>query len=337
MLKNRLLKTGVLVLIFAMGSGAAYAFRPFVASGETAVSVCVSRANGDMHAIPSGDQCKSSEEMVVLALAGAGGNGATGATGPQGPQGDTGVAGPVGATGAQGVNGLNGATGAQGAPGVNGATGAQGAPGVTGATGAQGVTGLTGATGSQGPSGTPGAVGATGAQGPVGATGAAGTNGAPGPAGATGAAGAAGTAGQDAVTVSSTAAQAVTSSTPVQIPGLAVTVTAGSNSVLYVSTDGGIVNNGLFTGDYVQVSVRVKVDGVVVVDRPYEVEIGNFASKDYWNIAFSVAATPGSHTVTVDTFLRDAGTLHTTLPTAIVGGPSNSMLRGELTVLTLNK
>ena len=325
MLKNRLLKTGVLVLIFAMGSGAAYAWRPYVQSGETAVSVCVSRANGDMHAIPSGDQCKSSEEMVVLALAGAGGNGATGATGPQGPQGDTGVAGPVGATGAQGVNGLNGATGAQGAPGV------------TGATGSQGVTGLTGATGSQGPSGAPGTVGATGAQGPVGATGAAGTNGAPGPAGATGAAGAAGTAGQNAATVSSSAAQAVTSSTPVQIPGLAVTVTAGSNSVLYVSTDGGIVNNGLFPGDYVQVSVRVKVDGVVVVDRPYEVEIGNFASKGYWNIAFSVAATPGSHTVTVDTFLRDAGTLHAVLPTAIVGGPSNSMLRGELTVLTLNK
>src|SRR6267142_524945 len=218
MLKNRLLKTGVLVLIFAMGSGAAYAWRPYVQSGETAVSVCVSRANGDMHAIASGDLCKSSEEMVVLALAGAGGNGATGATGPQG------------------------------------------APGVTGSTGPQGVTGLTGATGSQGPNGTPGAVGATGAQGPVGATGVTGTNGAPGPAGATGAAGAAGTAGQDAVTVSSSAAQAVTSSTPVQIPGLAVTVTAGSNSVLFVSTDGGIVNNGLFPGDYVQVSVRVKVD-----------------------------------------------------------------------------
>jgi hypothetical protein len=292
MLKNRLFKTVVLVLIFAMGSGAAYAWRPVVQHSDTAVNVCINRANGDMHAIAEGEPCKDNEELVVIALGGAGGAGATGATGPQGPQGDTGVAGPVGATGAQG---------------------------------------LTGATGPQGPNGDPGSVGATGAQGPAGATGV------QGPAGATGAAGPAGTTGQNTVTVSSTAAVTVTNVNPVQVPGLSLTVTAGSNSVLYVSTDGGIVNNGLFLGDYVQVDVRVLVDGVVVMDRAYDVEIGNFAFKGYWSIACSVAASPGAHTVTVDTFLRSRGSLQGGTPTATVGGPSNSMLRGELTVLTLNK
>jgi hypothetical protein len=298
MFKNRILNAGVLVLIFALGSGAAYAWKPVVQSSDTSVNVCVNRSNGDMHAIAAGDQCKTAEELVIIPIGLGGGSGATGATGPQGPQGDTGP---------------------------------QGLPGLTGATGPQGVPGLTGATGPQGPNGDPGAVGATGAQGP------AGVNGGPGPAGATGATGPASTTGQNAVTVPSTAAVTVTTVNPVQVPGLSMTVTAGSNSVLYVSTDGGIVDNGLFPGDYVQVDVRVLVDGVVVVDRSYDVELGNFAYKTYWSIACSVAASPGPHTVTVDTFLRSAATLNVVKPTANVGGPTNSMLRGELTVLTLNK
>jgi hypothetical protein len=303
MLKNRLLKVGVLVLIFAMGSGAAYAWRPFTQSGDSAVSVCVGRANGDMHAIPYGDQCKSSEEMVVLALAGSGGNGATGATGPQGPQGpqgDTGVAGPVGATGAQGVQG------------------------VAGATGPQGLTGLTGATGAQGPNGSqgnPGTAGATGAQGPAGATGPAGTS------------------GQLGTTVLSANVLTLTptASGPTQVPGLAATVNVtAANAVLFIETDGGISNDGL-QGDYVAVDVRVLVDGTVVAWRTFDNEVGKFAYRTSWSMAVNVPSTAGSHTVSVEGSLRTAFFPSGAAARVNLGGTASSQSHGELSVLVLNQ
>jgi hypothetical protein len=290
MVNSRRLGAIALVITFATLSSVAYGWRPFVTT-DNAIDVCVNRSNGDMHAIASGDACKSSEDQVVLAV----GPGATGATGPQGPQGPTGPQGPQGDTGAAGANGQTGpqgATGAQGPVGPQGPTGAAGAPGATGAAGATG---------------------------------------------ATGAAGAAGTTGQDGVSVFSSASVTLGSVTPVQVPGLTTTVTTLGTSVLYISTDGGIVNDGLFPGDYVQVDVRVLVDGVVVADRAYDVEIAQFAYKSYWSVALIVTPTAGTHTVTVDAFRRSAGTLHTAQPTATLAGSSNSMLRGTLTVLTLNK
>ena len=213
-------------------------------------------------------------------------------------------------------------------PGSAGATGPTGATGAKGDTGAQGPTGAAGASGATGPTGD------TGAQGPAGASGAAGAS---GPAGAVGATGAAGTAGQNAVTAFSSAAVTVTGLTPAPIPGLSATVDTLANSVLYISTEGGIVNNGLFPGDYVQVGVRVLVDNVVVAERAYDVELGSFAFKDYWHISLTLATTPGQHTVTVQGTLRDSGTLRTNRPAATLAGTSGSVMRGTLSVLTLNR
>ncbi len=336
---NRRLSAVALVLSFAAFSGVAYGWKSFVNADNTSVNVCINSINGGMRAIASGDVCKTSEELVVLAV-GAGGNGATGATGPQGPQGDTGVTGANGQAGPQGATGPQGPQGAQGDTGAAGANGQAGPQGSTGATGAQGAAGAQGATGAAGAAGAQGATGAQGPQGLQGAQGDTGAAGAPGAAGATGAsgaAGAAGTTGQNGSTVVSTASVTLNSVAPTQVTGLTTTVTTLANSVLYISTDGGIVNDGLFPGDYVQVDVRVLVDGVVVEDRPYDVEIGQFAFKSYWNIALTVTPTAGTHTVTVDAFRRSANTLHTALPTATLGGSSNSMLRGTLSVLTLNK
>ena len=218
-----------------------------------------------------------------------------------------------------------------------GATGATGPTGPTGPTGATGDTGAQGPTGPAGATGPTGAKGDTGAEGPTGAAGASGATGAQGPAGATGATGAAGTAGQNAVTALSSAAVTVTGLTPAAIPGLSATVDTLSNSVLYISTEGGIVNNGLFPGDYVQVGVRVLVDNVIVAERAYDVELGSFAFKDYWHISLTLATAPGQHTVTVQGSLRDSGTLRTNRPDATLAGTSASVMRGTLSVLTLNK
>jgi len=295
--RSRIIAVCVLILSFLALSGVAYGWRPFVAQTDTTLSVCIN-SSGGLRAVPSGETCKSQEELVVLSTG-------TGAMGPTGPTGDTGPTGPQGPAGSQGPTGPMGPTGPQGA---------------TGAQGPQGATGAQGDTGPAGPKGD------TGAQGPTGA------NGAAGPAGATGAAG---TTGQTGVTVHSTSTVTVSNVNPTLVPGLGTTVTT-ANSVLFVSTSGGIVNNGSAAGNYVQVEVRVLVDGAVAEYRVYDVEISaaTNAFKTNWSFATSVDVGPGSHTVTVDAFRLGASP---TTVTAVLAGSETSNLRGTLTVLVLNK
>jgi len=304
--RSRIIAVSVLILSFLALSGVAYGWRPFVAQTDTTLSVCIN-SSGGLRAVPSGETCKSQEELVVLSTG-------TGAMGPTGPTGDTGPTGPQGPAGSQGPTGPMGPTGPQGA------TGAEGPQGATGAQGPQGATGAQGDTGPAGPKGD------TGAQGPTGA------NGAAGPAGATGAAG---TTGQTGVTVHSTSTVTVSNVNPTLVPGLGTTVTT-ANSVLFVSTSGGIVNNGSAAGNYVQVEVRVLVDGAVAEYRVYDVEISaaTNAFKTNWSFATSVDVGPGSHTVTVDAFRLGASP---TTVTAVLAGSETSNLRGTLTVLVLNK
>ena len=313
--RSRIIAVCVLILSFLALSGVAYGWRPFVAQTDTTLSVCIN-SSGGLRAVPSGETCKSQEELVVLSTG-------TGAMGPTGPTGDTGPTGPQGPAGSQGPTGPMGPTGPQGATGAQGPQGATGAEGPQGATGALGPQGATGAQGDTGPAGPKGD---TGAQGPTGA------NGAAGPAGATGAAG---TTGQTGVTVHSTSTVTVSNVNPTLVPGLGTTVTT-ANSVLFVSTSGGIVNNGSAAGNYVQVEVRVLVDGAVAEYRVYDVEISaaTNAFKTNWSFATSVDVGPGSHTVTVDAFRLGASP---TTVTAVLAGSETSNLRGTLTVLVLNK
>jgi len=149
-------------------------------------------------------------------------------------------------------------------------------------------------------------------------------------------AGTSGTAGQNAATVYSNQTVSLDNTFGThEVPGLSYTATVGANSVLYVSTDGGIVNNGMNPGDYVQVSVRVLVDGTPVLERLYGVELGPSANTYWtnWSAAVTASATPGDHTVTVDVALKD----RTGFTTASVAGMMNSPFRGTLSVLVLNK
>ena len=315
--RTRVLAASALILALSLGS-TAYGFHPFTQQNDT-VMVCINQANGDMHAISSG-LCKSTEEMVVLQLS-AGAAGSTGATGPQGDQGATGS---QGATGPQGVAGPQGATGANGAVG---AAGAQGDRGAVGATGPQGPTGLQGAQGDPGAAGSQGDTGAQGLPGSQGATGVAGAN------------GTAGTTGQLGSTVPSTNVLTLTPSVtgPFQVPGLSTTVNVTSaNAVLFISTDGGMSNDGA-QGDYVAVDVRVLVDGTLVAWRTFEDEVGKNAYRSSWTLAASVTTTPGSHTVTVEGSLRTAFFANAANARVNLGGTSSSQSHGELSVLVLNK
>ena len=309
--KRRISAVFALIFSFAALSSVAYGWVRTWVTTEDTVRVCISNANGDMHAVYGDQNCKSNEELVVLPL-GSGADGATGATGATGAQGSQ------GATGARGYNGAVGATGATGANGADGANGATGPQGPTGDTGVAGVAGATGATG---------AVGATGAQGPNGDTGANGATGATGPAGTSG------TAGQNAVTVFSTQAYRLDNTFALPTTVASTRVTAGANSVLFVSSDGGLSNNGMTTGDYAQVNVRVLVDGSAVLERVYDVELAQNAYRVNWSVSLTAPVTEGNHTVSVDVALRSrTGTTSVT-----VAGPPTSVMRAALNVLVLNK
>jgi len=124
------------------GSGRAYAQTSFDA-------ICVTRTNGQVRAVTSGEACRANEvRMPFSALVGP-----TGSTGAQGPQGVPGPQGPQGVPGPQGAQGPAGATGATGAVGATGAAGQDGEQGPSGATGATGAAGATGVQGPAGPAG----------------------------------------------------------------------------------------------------------------------------------------------------------------------------------------
>jgi hypothetical protein len=207
--------------------------------------------------------------------------------------------------------------------GPTGPAGAQGPAGPTGAAGAQGLTGPTGPAGAQGPAGP---TGDTGPAGPSGAKGDTGANGATGATGDPGPQGPAGTTGQSGTTVHTTAQTLVSSNTWSDL-GLTATVTTG-DSVLFVSTSGGIVNNGSSSTSYVNVVVRVKVDGNVVETRSYEQSLSTGTTSTNWSFSVTTNVTPGSHTVTVDA-QRAFGNAQ-----ALLGGTDSS--RGTLSVLVLN-
>ena len=321
--RRRIAIATTVLLALVLSSSAAFAWKGWVQNDS--LFVCVANANGAIRAVSSSDLCKSQEEPVTLAV-GVGGIGATGATGPQGDTGAAGPAGPAGDPGAVGPAGPAGATGVAGPVGATGANGANGAPGATGATGPAGP------AGPAGPTGDTGVAGVAGPAGPVGATGA----GAPGPAGATGAQGVAGTTGQNALTVPSTASLTLSSGSrgPLAVPGLSATVDTLANSVLYLETEGVIVNNGLAAGNYVQVSVRILVDGAVAAERVYDVEMGQNAFTGHWNVATTVAPAAGTHTVLVDATLKSS--VPTTVSATLAGMPT-SVTKGTLNVLVLNK
>src|SRR5437870_2529193 len=94
-----------------------------------------------------------------------------------------------------------------------------------------------------------------GQQGPQGA------DGAQGPAGPTGPAGPAGTTGQDASTSYGTAGVQITNPSPFTIlPGLSQTVNVPANSVVYISTDGGVITSSANATGFSIVDVAVFVD-----------------------------------------------------------------------------
>jgi hypothetical protein len=126
---------------------------------------------------------------------------------------------------------------------------------------------------------------------------------------------------------------------PAQIPGLSGQFTTEANSVVIFMTEGGIANDGAFLGDFVRVDVRLIVDGNVLENRRYDVEKGNFGSTGHWNYSVVAALGAGVHHVRLEARMVSSGRLNAAnpFPTATLAGTANTVGRGKLTAIVLNK
>jgi hypothetical protein len=148
-----------------------------------------------------------------------------------------------------------------------------------------------------------------------------------------------GTTGQDATTAFGTTALSLTtvSETYTAVPGLSQTITVPANSVVYVSTDGGVAVNSGTADAGATVDVGLFVDGNLVGSArrllprntsgaPGTVLMAGFET---WSMALSTDLSESTHTFEVGARLFDGAR-------AVVSA-SSGVLQGKLTVLIVKK
>jgi hypothetical protein len=199
-----------------------------------------------------------------------------------------------------------------------GPSGPAGPAGPKGEKGEKGDIGPAGVDGDKGDAGPPGAAGARGDIGPAGVPGDKGEK------GDAGAAGLPGTAGQAANTRFGAGAILLEDPQffPTPVPGLSRIVMQPADSVLFISTDGGVLNTGA-SGGYVDISLRV--DGDIIRQERVFVDGGGV---ERWSLTTTRTLPPGFHEIDVGARILAPGHIN-------VSGSLGSPDEGELTVLTL--
>jgi len=179
--------------------------------------------------------------------------------------------------------------------------------------------------------------GATGTQGPTGPQGPTGSLGATGPSGPSG------TTGQSITTVFGTGTLTVTpSSASALIPGLTQTLTVPSNSVLYISTDGG-VQTGSGLNDFSVVDISVFIDNSAIIEGgsrrldPVNTVALTSVIQD-WSLSASATLTPGSHTIEIHAAGANLGGSNASVSSDGTNtAPNNKVRQGQLTILLLKQ
>lgn len=117
------------------------------------------------------------------------------------------------------------------------------------------------------------------------------------------------------------------------VPGLTQTINVPSGYSVYVSSNGGIQTSAGTTTGVSRVDIALHVDGVATPAGNYHRVIaanttGAVNDIQYWSLSSITPLTPGSHTIDVRAFLQSGSP-------ATVGGNSNSVLQGDLTVILI--
>ena len=158
-----------------------------------------------------------------------------------------------------------------------------------------------------------------------------------GPTGATGATGPSGTTGQNIFEVYGTGQLSVgaSSTTYTLIPGLTQTINVPANSLVYVSTTGGIQSTGATSSSYSVVDVGLFVDGVATTSGGQRrISIANTSALAQlignWSLAHTYSLSAGNHTFEVRAIGGIPGSSN-----ANVSSSSAPQLQGVLTVMII--
>jgi len=121
------------------------------------------------------------------------------------------------------------------------------------------------------------------------------------------------------------------------IPGMTTTVNIPANSKVLITTYGAVQTTSGAINGYSTVDVVVAIDGFLLPNGAYQRVIaannGSLTTQfQYWSITTAPVVAAGSHTFAV--FAAGAGGVGSN---ATVGGDTNSVLQGELSVTILKQ
>jgi hypothetical protein len=162
--------------------------------------------------------------------------------------------------------------------------------------------------------------------------------------GATGATGPKGTTGQQIMSVFSTATVTIGTATPVLpvlVPGLSLSVTVPANTLVYVSSYGGIGTTSTAMNGVSVVDILLQIDGITPPAGAFErIYVANttdmLPQSRNWSFATFQPITQGNHTFTIAAKAGLAtGNAALGNASATVGGDNTITNQGELTVLFL--
>lgn len=120
------------------------------------------------------------------------------------------------------------------------------------------------------------------------------------------------------------------------VPNLTQTISVPGNSVVYISTDGGVANTTATVGAWSAVDISIFIDGALVSNGGYNrlvTTTGGGGGFNYWSISLATTLSAASHTISV---VAAGGNPYAT-SSATVSGNSSSTLQGELSVLVLKR
>ena len=122
------------------------------------------------------------------------------------------------------------------------------------------------------------------------------------------------------------------------IPGLSTTITVGSQTMVYIQTNGGVNTTATTTTGGSALDVALVVDGAILpeggyqrmyADNPTGVGAGNVTNwVANWNMSVILTLSPGTHTIEVDAVYVQGSN-------ATVSGITGSIKQGTLTIMVL--